>query len=1350
MNKIPFYDVFPELKGAGLPRLFGIGVITSIIVDKSKTGVDIYAEFPDALTSEDKSVAESKIRNRLGFKRVDITAAIAENFARPKTADEPARRAAPPSTAPSRPRAAAPKKAPAKPTGRALLGRVPTGSLTPLGDIDQTFSSVTIEGDVFNIDHITTRNGRDILRFDVTDYTGSIRIKKFPDGSEGDKLKKALKDGVRLRINGKVTADRFENNDLVIDPVNIAVIPNLDRRQDTAEIKRVELHLHTKFSAMDALCDTKAAIKRAQEWGHPAIGVTDHGVVQAFPDACHVKDSKGMENIRVLYGVEGYYINDVDGRPGIFGELRGSLDDEIVVFDIETTGLSSYNDKITEIAAVTMRGSEVLSEFHTYANPEMSIPFNITEMTGITNEMVKDAPTQAEAVARFLGYAGGRTLAAHNASFDLGFIYEACWQAGLPFDPCCIDTLALARAFFPKLYNHKLPTVSEELRLPKFDHHHALADAKTTGLICEQLIKMLKNQGLLTGSEINKFVYKAPTKYKHRTNHIIIYVTRQDALKNLYRVVTDSHIEHFSRNPIIPKSLLLKYRDGFLIGSACEAGEIFHTIERGSRYERHRLGKFYDYLEIQPLCNNIFMLKGERPRARSEEHLRDFNRSIVQLGREIGRPVCATGDVHFMDPDDEVHRTILLNAKGYDNALDPLPLYFRTTDEMLDEFSYLGTETAYEVVVANTNKIADMIGDVRPLPPAKKLFAPKIENSAEDLKKLVYDKMHEMYGDTPPQIVLDRVEAELNDILERHYDIIYIAAQRVVKDAVDHGYIVGSRGSVGSSLVAYLSGISEVNSLAAHYRCEHCKYSDFESGHGHGCGADMPDRDCPVCGKTLAKDGFDIPFETFLGFGGDKVPDIDLNFSGEYQAAAHRYTGEMFGEKHVIRAGTLGTIAEKTAYGYVKKYLEAVGRTVSKAEETRLARGCVGVKRTTGQHPGGLVVIPQGMDITDFCPAQYPADKDEAGIITTHFEYHCLEDNLLKLDELGHDNPTMLKMLQDITGVDSNDISLDDPQTLGLFSSAAPLGAPEGDKIIGETGTIGIPEFGTPFTRGMLCDTRPDKFDTLVKLSGYSHGTDVWLGNAKDLLANKVADITETVGCRDDIMLYLISIGMAPKSAFKVSESVRKGRGIPAEQKDEMIRLGVPDWYIKSCEKIQYLFPKAHAVAYVMMAFRIAWFKVHRPLAFYSAYFYRRSQKDSFDARLMTRGQSVVDAKIRELNQVQERLRTAKENELYTTLEACHEFYSRGFTFLPIDLYESDAVKFEIVGEDALRAPFVAVSGLGEIAAREIAIAREGRTFVAIDDFEQNCQKVSSAHISALHELGAFGNMAETSQLTLF
>jgi DNA polymerase-3 subunit alpha (Gram-positive type) len=812
--------------------------------------------------------------------------------------------------------------------------------------------------------------------------------------------------------------------------------------------------------------------------------------------------------------------------------------------------------------------------------------------------------------------------------------------------------------------------------------------------------------------------------------------------------VSLGHLKYYKRNPIIPKSELLKFREGLIIGSACEAGEVFRAMtDNKSWSELKRLASFYDYLEIQPISNNAFMVRNGT--AQDEEELRDYNRRLVRLADELGKPCCATGDVHFLHPEHEIYRRILLASKKFADADAPNPLYFRTTDEMLEEFSYLGPETCHRVVIDDPLRITDMVEQFELLP--KDLFTPKVENSVEDLKRLVYDKMHDLYGENPPEIVTSRVETELGDILGRHYDVIYMSAQKLVADSLAHGYLVGSRGSVGSSIVAFMSGITEVNSLPAHYRCPNCKHSDFAAGEGYGCGADMPDAVCPVCGTPYAKDGFDIPFETFLGFGGDKVPDIDLNFSGEYQANAHKYTEVLFGRDHVFRAGTIGTLAEKTAYGYVKKYLDERNMTVTKAEENRLAQGCVGVKRTTGQHPGGLVIIPQDMDVTDFCPVQHPADSTDTETITTHFEYHSMEANLLKLDMLGHDDPTMIRMLEDMTGRDAKQVKLDDPGTMGIFKSPEPLGLPNDDPIIGKTGTIGIPEFGTSFTRQMLVDTQPDKFDMLVRLSGFSHGTDVWLGNAKDLILGGIATVSETVGCRDDIMLYLISKGMEPKMAFKIMEAVRKGKvakgGFQEGWVEKMKELGVPQWYIDSLAKIQYLFPKAHAVAYVMMAFRIAWFKVHEPLAFYSAYFYRRSQKDGFDAAMMTHGVDQVTKKIKEISSNPDA--TAKEQDLLTTLEACYEFYKRGFSFAPISLYESDATKFNIKG-DQLLPPFVAVTGLGETAALDIVSARKGKHFISIEEFSTACPKVSKTHIDNLKLAGAFGDMPDTSQITLF
>ena len=1022
------------------------------------------------------------------------------------------------------------------------------------------------------------------------------------------------------------------------------------------------------------------------------------------------------------------------------------LEGEFVAFDLETTGLSPSQDAITEFGAVILKDGEVAATFQSFVNPKRKLEQQNIELTGITDDMLKDAPDISEVLPEFLRFCGGLPLVAHNADFDVGFLNAAAERLGIDFNPTYIDTLVLAQNLQPQLSKHKLDLVAAALHLPEFNHHRASDDALTCGQIYLRFAEMLKQRGVSDIQGINEDMLslRAGSRISNRhAKHIILFAKNQTGLRNLYHLISDAHLKYYKRTPCIPKSELTRYREGLIIGSACEAGELFQAIvSQKNHAELLRIASFYDFLEIQPLSNNRFMLaKGI---ARDEEQLREFNRTVVRLGEELHKPVCATGDVHFLNPEEEIYRRILLATKGFPDCDRENPLYFRTTDEMLKEFSYLGEEKAYEVVVKNTNLIADMCDTIRPVP--HNLFAPKIENSVEDLKALVYGKMHRLYGDNPPELVRQRVDTELHDIITCHYDVIYMSAQKLVQNSLENGYLVGSRGSVGSSIVAYMSGITEVNSLPAHYRCPKCKYCTFDVPDGINCGADLPDAVCPECGEKLDKDGFNIPFETFLGFGGSKVPDIDLNFSGEYQAKAHAYCVEMFGASHVFRAGTIGTVAEKTAYGYVKKYLAERNLTVSRAEENRLAAGCVDVRRTTGQHPGGLVVIPQENEIWDFCPVQHPADDIHTDIITTHFEYHSMEENLLKLDMLGHDDPTMIRMMEDLTGVDAQKIPLDDKETMSIFISSKVLGY-ENDSILGPTGAVAIPEFGTSFVRGMLVDTKPKQFDTLIRLSGFSHGTDVWLGNAKDLILSGTATVGEAIGCRDDIMLYLIKCGMPEMRAFKIMESVRKGRGLPEGAEEEMRAAGVPDWYIGSCRKIQYLFPKAHAAAYVMMAFRIAWFKVHYPMAFYAAYFYRRSQKDGFDAVMMTHGIETVKAHIKAINSNPDR--TAKDDDLLTTLEVCYEFYLRGFEFSNIDLYESHATRF-IIRDGKLLPPFVAVSGLGETAAWDIMEGRKDRRFISIEEFSAACPKVSKTHIEKLREAGAFGDLPDTSQMTLF
>lgn len=1227
-----------------------------------------------------------------------------------------------------------------------LFGRLFRPEPIAISQVTLDMSRVCVQGEVFAVNHreLPKRNAW-VISFDITDYTSSIRVNQFMENEKAQPIVEKIKTGMWVVIQGKVSQDRYDN-EMILQPNNI-LQGKKPERQDTAEEKRVELHLHTRYSALDALADPGDLVRQAIKWGHPAVAITDHGVCQGFPDAWHAAGEK----IKLIYGVEAYYVNDVDDRIVVHGDCDVPLNGEFVAFDIETTGLHVGRDRITEIGAVLYKDGEIGEKFQTFVNPDMPIPAEITKLTGIQDSDVADAPGQSEAVAAFLEFAGGRPLVAHNADFDMGFIAHACLHAGISFSNASLDTLVMAQNLLPQLKKYKLDIVANHLSLPDFNHHRASDDAITVAYMLQKFFKTLQDAGISNVNQINAFMQTLRSSSGmagRKTYHMIILARNKTGLKNLYNLVSLSHLKYYKRNPIIPKSEIIKFREGLIIGSACEAGEVYRRlVDNTSWSELKRLASFYDYIEIQPVSNNRFMVRNKT--VQSDEDLRNYNRQLVQLARELGKPCCATGDVHFMNPEDEIYRHILLNSKNFADADEPAPLYFRTTNEMLDEFSYLGEEECRRVVVEDPGRIAAQVETFELLP--SELYTPEVENSAEDLKRLVYEKMHDLYGENPPEIVTSRVETELGDILGRHYDVIYMSAQKLVADSLAHGYLVGSRGSVGSSLVAFMAGITEVNSLPAHYRCPNCRNTDFAAGQGYGCGADMPDAVCPVCGTAYAKDGFDIPFETFLGFGGDKVPDIDLNFSGEYQANAHKYTETLFGRDHVFRAGTIGTLADKTAYGYVKMYLQEKNKQASKAEEARLARGCVGVKRTTGQHPGGLVIIPQNMDVTDFCPVQHPADATNTDIITTHFEYHSMEANLLKLDMLGHDDPTMIRMLEDMTGVDARKIPLDDRETMEIFRSARPLGLPDDDPVIGQTGTIGIPEFGTGFTRQMLVDTKPDKFDLLVRLSGFSHGTDVWLGNAKDLILNGVASVSETVGCRDDIMLYLISKGMEPKMAFKIMEAVRKGKvkksGFQDDWVEKMKELGVPQWYMDSLAKIAYLFPKAHAVAYVMMAFRIAWFKVHEPLAFYSAYFYRRSQKDSFDAAMMTHGIEQVVSSMQAITNNPDA--TSKEQDLLTTLEACYEFYKRGFSFAEMDLYESDALKFNI-RNGRLVPPFVAVGGLGVAAAQDIVACREGKRFVSIEEFSIACPKVSRTHIESLKAAGVFGSMPETSQITFF
>jgi DNA polymerase-3 subunit alpha (Gram-positive type) len=1229
--------------------------------------------------------------------------------------------------------------------GKILYGRIGRGKVRPMKGIDEDSGRVIVEGDVIAVNS-RLRKEAFILSFDLTDRTNTIRVSSYFQDKDKVSRLRGIHENMHLRVAGKMEFNVREETP-VLKPTGIAEYPK-EIRTDPEPEKRVELHLHTKMSALDGLVDPEAAVARAAAWGMPAIAVTDHGVLQAFPDMWKAGKKYG---VKIIYGCECYFVND-ERVSAVQGDCRLPLDTEYVSFDTETTGLNARRDRMTEIGAQIFRGTEVLRTFNTFVNPHMPIPPEITELTGIQDRDVEDAPDEKEAMEQFLAFAGNRPLVAHNAGFDIGFMKAACHRSGISFHPVYIDTVPLSQALLPDLKHFKLNLVAKRLKLPRFNHHRASDDALVVAQIMAKFLPELSSLGAETVSDIEKVFQKKKRRDVLHSYHMILLVQNRKGLKNLYEMVSQSYLKYFHRTPIIPKSVLDTHREGILVGSACNAGELYEAILRGASDARLKaIASYYDYLEVQPLANNAFLV--ENGTVSSMRTLEDFNRRIIALGKELGKPVAATCDVHFLDPDDEIFRKIVLASRKFADADRPCPLYFRTTREMLEEFSYLDEETARDIVIRAPRALAEKVESFELLP--KELYPPKIENSAETLRKLVLDRMHELYGENPPEIVQKRVNTELNTILEHNYDVIYMSAQKLVQNSLEHGYLVGSRGSVGSSIVAYLAGITEVNSLPPHYLCPKCKYSEFVTDGSYGCGADMPDKLCPECGTPLGKDGFDIPFETFLGFpGNEKTPDIDLNFSGEYQARAHKYTEELFGADHVFRAGTIGTLAEKTAYGYVLKYLEENELHVSRPEQDRLARGLVGIKKTTSQHPGGLVIIPQDMDVTDFTAVQHPADDPSSGIITTHFEYHCMENNLLKLDELGHDDPTMIKMMEEATGVNARAIPLGEPETMKIFLSPAVLGLPENDPIIGQTGTLGIPEFGTGFTRQMLVDTKPTKYATLVRLSGFSHGTDVWNGNIQDLVLSKTATVDECVSCRDDIMLYLISKGMDGKLAFKTMEAVRKGKvkktgNFPDGAEAQMEEMGVPDWYIGSCRKIAYLFPKAHAVAYVMMAFRIAWFKVHKPLAFYSAYFYRRSQKESFDVALMGCGKAVVEKHIRELTKNQHR--TANEDKLLVTMEVVYEFYMRGFDFAPLDLYQSDATKFLIVDERHLRLPFVAVSGLGMTAAEELVnCRRDGKKFLSVEELKIACPKVSQTNIEMLRKLGALGDMPDSSQMSLF
>ena len=1228
-----------------------------------------------------------------------------------------------------------------------LLGKEINGTNQKIIDTKILGENVIIEGSIYNIEPREIRGEKYIVSFDITDLSDSTTVKFFVKKSVFDaELSDKIKKGKYLRVQGEVQFDKYTKEiDIMAKNIMAAAAP--PPRMDDAEEKRVELHLHTQMSSMDGVTPVKKYIERAIAWGHKAIAITDHGVVQAFPDAMN---AIGKSDLKVIYGVEAYLIDDLGS---VVTMPRGqSLDDTFVVFDIETTGLSKETESITEIGAVKVVGSKIIDRFSTFVNPKRPIPAEITKLTGITNEMVADAPVITEILPKFLEFCQDAVLVAHNANFDTGFIrLNAERKCGIEVKNTVLDTLELSRALLPELKKHKLDIICEQLGVSLEGHHRAVNDAEATAEVFLKFIDMLVEKEIYKVDDINVFSSQTVNYKKLKAYHAIILAKDYVGLRNLYELISLSHIDYYFRRPRIPKSKLIQHREGLILGSACEAGELYRALlDKKPKQVIEELVNFYDYLEIQPLGNNRFMI--ESPKVESVHSMEDIiaiNKQIVALGEEHNKPVVATCDVHFIDPQDAAFRKIIMAAEGFADADKQAPLYFRTTKEMLKEFTYLGEEKAKEIVITNTNKIADMIEKIKPIP--DDTFPPKIEGADEELRQICMDKAISIYGDPLPPIVQDRLETELNSIISNGYAVLYIIAQKLVWKSVADGYLVGSRGSVGSSFAANMAGITEVNSLPPHYICDHCKYSDFESetvkafAMEEASGCDMPDKDCPVCGHKLRKDGHDIPFQTFLGFEGDKEPDIDLNFSGDYQQQAHAYTEVLFGKGKVFKAGTIGTLADKTAYGFVKKYFDAREITPHNAEIQRLTEGCTGVKRTTGQHPGGLMVVPSDHDIHEFCPIQRPANDVNSTVTTTHFDYHSISGRLLKLDLLGHDDPTVIRMLYDLTGVNPQDVPLGDPETMSLFESPKALGVTE-EEINCKTGTLGIPEFGTKFVRGMLIDTKPKTFADLLRISGLSHGTDVWLGNAQTLIENGTITLKETISTRDSIMIYLINKGVEKKKSFKIMEKVRKGKGLTEEDIADMKASDVPDWYIESCQKIKYMFPKAHAAAYVMMAFRIAYFKINYPEAYYASYFSVRAC-DDFDYSCMCQGIDVARDAIREI-QAKGQEATAKDKNKQTVLEIVVEFYARGFKFCPIDLYRSDAKNF-LPTEEGLLPPFSSLQGLGVNAAQSIVEGRKDGEFNTLEELKERTS-LGRSLIDLLKENGVLDGIPETNQLCLF